>query len=83
MVARAALEASGQAPLVTVELLLRAETLLPDGDGEVDLVSFEVIQALLRAGKVAEASARAEAALARRHAAERGCPRPARASTCR
>lgn len=66
----AARDASGQAPLVTVELLLRAEALLPDDDPGVDLVSAEVVQALLRAGRVAEASARAEAVLARQHAAE-------------
>jgi DNA-binding CsgD family transcriptional regulator/tetratricopeptide (TPR) repeat protein len=70
----AAHEASGPAPLVTVELLLRAEALLPDGDREVDLVASEVVQALLRAGKVAEASARAEAMLARQHAAEVDTP---------
>ena len=70
----AAREASGQAPLVTVELLLRAEALLPDGHRDVDLVASEVIQALLRAGKVSEASARAEAMLARRHAVELDTP---------
>jgi DNA-binding CsgD family transcriptional regulator/tetratricopeptide (TPR) repeat protein len=62
--------ASGQAPSVTVELLCRAEALLPRGHREADLVSSEVIQALLRAGRVSEASARAEAILARKHAAE-------------
>jgi DNA-binding CsgD family transcriptional regulator/tetratricopeptide (TPR) repeat protein len=70
----AARDASGQAPQVTVELLLRAEALLPDDDPAVDLVASEVIQALLRAGKVAEASDRAEAALARQHAAELDLP---------
>jgi DNA-binding CsgD family transcriptional regulator len=70
----AAGEASGQAPLVTVELLLRAEALLPDGHRDVDLVASEVIQALLRAGKVSEASARAEAMLARQHAVELDTP---------
>ena len=70
----AAREASGQAPLVTVELLLRAEALLPDGHRDVDLVASEVIQALLRAGKVSEASARAEAMLARQHAVELDTP---------
>jgi DNA-binding CsgD family transcriptional regulator len=62
--------ASGQAPSVTAELLCRAEALLPRGHREADLVSSEVIQALLRAGRVSEASARAEAILAREHAAE-------------
>ena len=66
----AAREASGQAPSVTVELLLRAEALLPDGHRDVDLVAAEVVQALLRAGKVTEASDRAEAMLARAHPAE-------------
>jgi DNA-binding CsgD family transcriptional regulator len=70
----AAREASGQAPLVTVELILRAEALLPNGHRDVDLVASEVIQALLRAGKVSEASARAEAMLARRHAVEVDTP---------
>ena len=65
----AAREASGQAPLVTLELVRRAEALLPGGHHEADVVSAEVVQALLRAGRVAEASARAEAVLARRHAA--------------
>ncbi len=70
----AARDASGQAPLVTVELLLRAEALLPDGHRDVDLVASEVIQALLRAGRVSEASARAEAMLARQHAVELDTP---------
>jgi DNA-binding CsgD family transcriptional regulator len=70
----AAHEASAQAPLVTVELMRRAEALLPGGHRDADLVSSEVVQALLRAGKVAEASARAEAVLARRHAAEVDTP---------
>ncbi|HMJ80414.1 MAG TPA: AAA family ATPase, partial [Candidatus Dormibacteraeota bacterium] len=70
----AAREASAQAPLVTVELIRRAEALLPGGHHDADLVSSEVVQALLRAGKVAEASARAEAVLARRHAAEVDTP---------
>ena len=70
----AAREASAQAPLVTVELIRRAEALLPGGHRDADLVSSEVVQALLRAGKVAEASARAEAVLARQHAAEVDTP---------
>jgi DNA-binding CsgD family transcriptional regulator/tetratricopeptide (TPR) repeat protein len=70
----AAREAAGRAPRVTVELLLRAEALQPDGAPGADLVSAELVQALLRAGKVAEASARAEAALARPHAAELDTP---------
>jgi DNA-binding CsgD family transcriptional regulator/tetratricopeptide (TPR) repeat protein len=70
----AAREAQPRAPLVTVELIRRAEALLPDGHRDADLVSSEVVQALLRAGKVAEASARAEAMLARQHAAEVDTP---------
>jgi DNA-binding CsgD family transcriptional regulator len=66
----AAREASAQAPLVAVELVRRAEALLPGGHRDADLVSAEIVGALLRAGKVAEASARAEAVLARQHAAE-------------
>lgn len=70
----AAREASAQAPLVTVELIRRAEALLPDGHRDADVVASEVVQALLRAGKVTEASARAEAVLARHHAAEVDTP---------
>ncbi len=70
----AAGDASAQAPLVAVELLRRAEALLPGGHRDADLVSAEVVQALLRAGKVAEASARAEAVLGRQHAAEIDLP---------
>jgi DNA-binding CsgD family transcriptional regulator len=70
----AAREASTQAPSVTVELVRRAETLLPDGHRDADLLSSELVQALLRAGEVAEASTRAEAVLARQHAAEVDTP---------
>jgi DNA-binding CsgD family transcriptional regulator len=70
----AAREASAKAPMVAVELVRRAEALLPGGHRHADLVSSEVVQALLRAGKIAEASARAEAVLARRHAAEVDTP---------
>jgi DNA-binding CsgD family transcriptional regulator/tetratricopeptide (TPR) repeat protein len=70
----AAREASARAPLVAVELIRRAEALLPGGHRDADLVSSEVVQALLHAGKVAKASARAEAVLARQHAAEVDTP---------
>ncbi|HEX6032459.1 MAG TPA: LuxR C-terminal-related transcriptional regulator, partial [Tepidiformaceae bacterium] len=70
----AAREASAQAPLVTVDLLGRAEALLPASHREADLVSAEMVQALLRAGKVAEASDRAESVLARQHVAEVDTP---------
>ncbi|HET7799765.1 MAG TPA: LuxR C-terminal-related transcriptional regulator, partial [Humibacillus xanthopallidus] len=63
----AAREASAGAPLVSLELLRRAEALLPGGHPDVDLVSAEVVEGLLRAGKVEEASSRAEAVLARTH----------------
>jgi DNA-binding CsgD family transcriptional regulator len=63
----AAREASSRAPSVTVKLMRHAEALLPDGHRDADVVSSELVQALLRAGKVAEASARAEAVLARPH----------------
>jgi DNA-binding CsgD family transcriptional regulator/tetratricopeptide (TPR) repeat protein len=63
----AAREASARAPVVAVELLRRAEALLPGGHRDADLVSTEVVGALLRAGQVADASDRAEAVLARRH----------------
>jgi DNA-binding CsgD family transcriptional regulator/tetratricopeptide (TPR) repeat protein len=66
----AARGASTQAPMITVELISRAEALLPEGHPEADFVSAEAVQALLRAGKVAEATARAEAVLAREHAPE-------------
>src|SRR5262249_33873351 len=70
----AAGEASARAPLVAVELIRRAESLLPGGHRDADRVSSEAVQALLRAGKLAEASARAEEVLARRHAAEVDTP---------
>jgi DNA-binding CsgD family transcriptional regulator/tetratricopeptide (TPR) repeat protein len=70
----AAREASSRDPSVTVELLRRAGALLPPGHAEQDLVAFEVIQALLRAGQVAEASARAKAMLARQHPQELDTP---------
>ena len=70
----AARDASAQAPLVAVELLRRAEALLPTGHRDADLVSLEVVQALLRAGRMAEASSRAQAVLARHHAAELDTP---------
>ena len=70
----AAREASARAPLVAVELVRRAEALLPGGHRDADLVSAEVVGALLRAGMVAEASARVEAVLARQHAAEVDTP---------
>lgn len=66
----AARQASARSPSVAVELVRRLEALLPDGHRDADLVATEIVQALLRAGEVAEASARAEAVLARPHADE-------------
>jgi DNA-binding CsgD family transcriptional regulator len=70
----AAREASTRAPHVAVELARRAEALLPAGHPDADRVSLEVVEALLLAGKVADASARAEAVLARKHGAEVDMP---------
>ena len=70
----AAREASAQAPLVTLELMRRADALLPGGHRDADLVSAELVQALLRAGKPAEASDRAQAVLARPHSTELETP---------
>ncbi len=70
----AAGEASSQAPTVAVELLRRAEALLPAGHPDADVLSSEIVFALLRVGKVAEATDRAEAVLARQHAADVDIP---------
>ncbi|WP_344133194.1 ATP-binding protein [Pedococcus bigeumensis] len=70
----AAREASSQAPSVTLELVRRADGLLPRGHPEADLVSAELVQALLRAGQPAEASDRAHAVLSRPHAVEVDTP---------
>ena len=70
----AAREAAARAPSVSVELIHRAEALLPEDHPDADRVAVEMVQALLRAGKVAEASALAEAVLARRHAPEVDTP---------
>jgi len=64
---RAAREAAPRAPGVAVELLRRAESLLPDRHPERDRVVVELVEALLRAGRVAEAAGIAEAVLARPH----------------
>ncbi len=62
--------AAPRAPTVTVELLRRAESLLPGGHADADRLSAEVVEALLHAGRVAEASDRAEAVLDRRHSTD-------------
>lgn len=67
---QAAGAAAAQAPAVALELLQRAEELLPAGHTDTDLVAAEVVQALLRAGRAAEASERARAVLSRPHVPE-------------
>jgi DNA-binding CsgD family transcriptional regulator/tetratricopeptide (TPR) repeat protein len=71
---QAAAEIAAGAPTVAVELLRRAETLLPAGHSDADLVTAELAEALLRAGRVAEASTVAEAVLERPHRAEADVP---------
>jgi DNA-binding CsgD family transcriptional regulator len=71
---QAARDAAARSPRAAVELVRRAEAILPGGHPDADAVSAEVVEALLRAGDVAEASARAEAVLARRHAPEVDLP---------
>ncbi len=71
---RAAREAVSGSPAVCVELLRRAEALLPGSHPDADLVSVELVEALLRAGKTADGAARAEAVLARRHRPEADVP---------
>ncbi|MGN6577450.1 MAG: LuxR C-terminal-related transcriptional regulator, partial [Nocardioides sp.] len=70
----AAQEAAPRAPQVALELLRRAEALVPGGHRDADALSAELVQAMMRAGKVAEASARAAAVLARPHAPEVDIP---------
>lgn len=74
MLRQAARDAATRSPRAAVELVRRAEAILPGGHPDADAVSAEVVEALLRAGDVAEASARAEAVLARRHAPEVDLP---------
>jgi tetratricopeptide (TPR) repeat protein len=66
----AAWDTGASSPAVAVELLQRAEAMLPGGHPDADLVAAELVEALLRAGNVAEAAARAEAVLDRGHRAE-------------
>jgi DNA-binding CsgD family transcriptional regulator/tetratricopeptide (TPR) repeat protein len=60
-------DVAASSPSMSVELLLRAESLLPAGHVDADLVATELVEASLRAGNVAGAAARAEAVLDRRH----------------
>jgi DNA-binding CsgD family transcriptional regulator/tetratricopeptide (TPR) repeat protein len=71
---QAAHESAPTSPPVAVELLARAESLLPAGHDDADLVSAELVGALLRAGQVDEAAGRAEAVLDRTHRAEVDVP---------
>jgi DNA-binding CsgD family transcriptional regulator len=66
----AARDAGAGAPTAAVELLRRAESMLPGGHPDADPIAAELVEALLRAGNVGEAAARAEAVLDRRHRAE-------------
>ena len=66
----AAQDAGAGAPMAAVELLRRAESMLPGGHPDADLIAAELVEAFLRAGNVGEAAARAEAVLDRRHRAE-------------
>jgi DNA-binding CsgD family transcriptional regulator len=67
---QASTEAITTAPSVAVELQRQASTLLPAGHEDVDLVVAELVEALQRAGEVAEASDVAEAVLSRAHRAD-------------
>jgi DNA-binding CsgD family transcriptional regulator/tetratricopeptide (TPR) repeat protein len=66
----AARDTGASSPDVAVELLRRAESLLPAGHPDADLIAAEMVDALLRAGNVGEAAARAEAVLDRAHRAD-------------
>jgi DNA-binding CsgD family transcriptional regulator len=69
----AARDALPRAPEVAIDLLTRAENLLPADPAHRwarDTVTAELVDALLRAGRVAESAACAEAVLARDHDAE-------------
>lgn len=63
----AAADALPHAPDVAVDLLVGAEGLLAAGRPERDLVTAELVEALLRAGRVGDCARWAEAALRRRH----------------
>ena len=63
----AAREAAPRAPGVAVELLRRAQELLPAGHAETDATAAELFDCLLRSGRVSEAVAIAEEVLARPH----------------
>ena len=70
----AARDAAAGAPSATVELLRRAESMLPGGHPDADMIAAELVDALLRAGRVQEAASRAEAVLDRRHRRQADAP---------
>ncbi|MBA3369682.1 MAG: AAA family ATPase [Geodermatophilaceae bacterium] len=63
----AAVEASARDPAASVELLRRAQALLPAGHQDQDMLVAELAQALLTAGHVGEAARMAESRLTRPH----------------
>jgi DNA-binding CsgD family transcriptional regulator len=63
----AARDATAREPSVAVELLRCAQRLLPDGHPDADHVAAELVEAMLRAGQVAEAAELADAILGRPH----------------
>ena len=66
----AAREAVARAPGIAVDLLRRAQELLPPGHAERDGVLRELVVALLRTGEVSQAAAIAEEVLGRPHDAD-------------
>jgi predicted ATPase len=66
----AAREAAARAPGIAVDLLRRAQELLPPGHPERDRVLQELVVALLRTGEVSQAAAIAEEVLGRPHTAD-------------
>ena len=70
----AAREAAARAPAEAVQLLRRAERLLPDGHADIDLIAAEIVEALLLAGNVAEAAEHARVLLDRPHRSDVDTP---------
>ena len=66
----AAREAAPRAPGVAVELLRRAEELLPAGDPDRDAIQVELVESLMRMGQISQGAAIAEKVLARPHLPE-------------
>jgi DNA-binding CsgD family transcriptional regulator len=63
----AARDAATRAPAEAVELLRCAQSLLPHGHADIDVIEAEIIEALLLAGNVAEATEHARILLDRPH----------------